>query len=226
MKAVFLFLMAFNVTPVIANELLPVMPDTKAINKGLNPVKGGCDQCEVSQTLKSPLINPAISKSRIDKVQAAKSTLACVEGRKRLQNDVSFFTNSVPTNKGVVVGNFQPGFLTNGTVSDLYVGVSAFKDLMFVTKVTSGDKVVGYNVTISFCELPNSYKDMPGVISDSRSLENFAAPKGIALTEKNSACGFGSVVSFPTSIVSRRDPASAYSIDAPISTSFLEYCKN
>lgn len=228
MKVVLFLALILNVSITTANDLVPVIPDASVIDKAVSPVKGGCDQCETASKSgnSSPFYGGPVPKAMVEQVQSIKSTVACDKGKKRLKNDVSFFTTSTPGNSSTLKGNFQSGFMSNGTISDLYVGVSAFKDLMFVTKVKNGDKIVGYNVTLSYCELPNAYKDMAAIISDTRPIDNFSAPYGINLSEKGSSCGHGSVVSISSMVISRRDGTDTHSgPDAQVPTSFVELCR-
>lgn len=224
MKTALLLFVAINFSTVNAAEEL-VIPDAKIINESVKPVKAGCDQCEVEAKGMSPFSVSGLAPKISADVQSIKTTMACTNGRKRLKSDVSFYTTSVAEHSNKLAGNFQSGFLSTGTISDLYVGVSAFKDLMFVTKVKNGDKIVGYNVTLSFCELPNSFKDMPAIISDNRPIDSFRAPYGIILGEKSSTCNQGSVLSMTSTVVSRRSSEANSAPDAQVPTSFVEICR-
>jgi len=99
----------------------------------------------------NPALNTGAGSSMISQYNDIKSKTPCLRGA-RLVNDVSFYVTGGAVNLNTIGGNWTPGFLQSGTISSMYVGVSAYRDLMFVTKVTDGIKVVGYNVTLSFCE--------------------------------------------------------------------------
>jgi hypothetical protein len=167
--------------------------------------------------------NPALASSPqiVNQVQSIKSNVTCMNGY-RLTNDVSFYVNGSGT-ANRIGGTFQPGFLTNGTIGRLWVGVSVFRDLMFVTQVTNGGQVVGYNVTLSFCEMKNSYPNLPSIISNERGLVNFQAPSGIIL-DSNAYCGFGVVDWAPNTIItSQRNMSTPYSPpDAQVITSYTK----
>lgn len=172
--------------------------------------------------------NPALAANPqiATQVQSIKNNVACMGGY-RLTNDVSFFVQGGFVSGTTIAGQFQPGFLTNGTISQLYVGVSAFRDLMFVTKVTNGSQVVGFNVTLSFCELKSSSyygysSNLPSVISNERALTNFQAPYGIIL-DNNTYCGYGVVDLAKYTTIWSEKSANPYSPPgATIPTSFTK----
>ncbi len=168
--------------------------------------------------------NPALSSNPqiISQVQSIKSTVSCLPGRTRLMNDVSFYVNSNSMSGTTIYGNWQSGFMSNGTISNLYVGVSAWRDLMFLTKVTNGGQVVGYNVTLSYCDVPNAYVNYPALVSNDRALVYFQAPNGITINTATS-CGYGLIAAaINTVIVSQRSPTNPYTSDYPIYTSFTK----
>jgi hypothetical protein len=129
--------------------------------------------------------NPSI----ISHVQNIKNGVVCLPGRSRLATDVTFFVSGSFQSGTTIGGNFQEGILP-GDNSELHVGVSAFRDLMFVTKVTNGSQVLGFNVTLSFCDVANPYPNFPLLVSNDRRLVNFMAPQGIIL-DMNTYCGYG-----------------------------------
>ncbi len=54
-------------------------------------------------------------------------------------------------NTSVIQGQPQSTYI-NGNVSNSYVGVSAFKDVILITKITSGQAVIGFNISLYLCE--------------------------------------------------------------------------
>jgi len=168
--------------------------------------------------------NPALSSSPqiITQVQNIKSSVSCLPGRSRLINDVSFYVNSNSMSGTTVYGNWQLGFMSNGSITNLYVGVSAWRDLMFLTKVTNGSQVIGYNVTLSYCDVPNAYVNYPALVSNDRALVNFQAPSGITINTATS-CGYGLIAAaMNTIIVSQRSTTNPYTSDYPIYTTFTK----
>ena len=168
--------------------------------------------------------NPALSSNPgiVNQVQSVKSSVTCMPGRNRLTNDVSFYINGGSISGTTIGGNWQSGFMNTGTISNLYIGVSAYRDLMFVTKVTNGGQVVGYNVTLSFCEVPNSYPNYPALVSNDRALTQFQAPNGIVL-DLNTYCGYGVVdAAINTIIVSQASTTNPYTSPFPVYTSFTK----
>ncbi|MFA6236112.1 MAG: hypothetical protein WC635_02200 [Bacteriovorax sp.] len=191
---------------------LPEIPTAKEINEAVSPIKGTCSPFYAGA--------PKISRRITDQVKKIKSQIECLPDRKRLANDVSFYVNTAYKSATTIGGNWQPGFLSTGEVTDLYVGMSAFRDLMFVTKVKDGNNVIGYNVTLSYCEMPNAYPDFPALVSNDRALVNFSASAGISLSSF-SKCGYGSIDSaMNTTIVSKKSEKDENTLDFPVYTSF------
>lgn len=167
----------------------------------------------------NPVFSGSTGSTIVNQYNSIKSSIACLSGRSRLMNDVSFYVQGNFTGTQIG-GNWTSGFLNNGTITDMYVGVSAWRDLMFLTKVTNGSQVVGYNVTLSFCEVPNAYANYPALVSNDRSLINFAAPYGIYINTAK-PCGYGLIASAQnTVIISQRSTTNPYTSDYPIYTSF------
>jgi hypothetical protein len=170
--------------------------------------------------------NPALSSGAgtaiINQVQSVRASVTCLPGRQRLAQDVSFYINGGSISGTTIGGNWQRGFMSNGSISNLYIGVSAYRDLMFLTKVTNGGQVTGYNVTLSFCDMPNAYPNYPALISNDRALVNFQAPQGITINTATS-CGYGLIAAaINTVIVSQRSTTNPYTSDFPIYTSFAK----
>lgn len=173
----------------------------------------------------NPVFGGGTGSMIIGQVQGLKQSTPCVNGGYRLSNDVSFYLQGGSASLTTITGSYQPGFLNNGTVTNLFVGVSAFGDLMFVTKVSNGAQVIGYNITLSFCELKSGYMGYPSIISNQRSLSNFVAPYGITITTSAScgygvasAIGYGSYAgTYITSLKNMSDPYSPPDVQVPTS---------
>ena len=197
---------------------IPAMPTAAALNKAVNPPKADCESCKENQ--KTPLQN--VSPQLLKQVESIKASSQCQTGKKRLKNDVSFYLNGGSISKTTIGGNWQPGLLSNGAITDLYVGVSAYKDLMFVTKVTDNGNLIGYNVTISLCEVPNAYPNYPALVSNERALANFQAPYGLIL-DTSTNCGHGVIVAATnTVIISKKKTSDVNTTDFPVYTSFTK----
>ncbi len=208
---------------------LPKIPSSKDLSKTLNPPLAGCDQCiqkpisDLKNNTERKISSMAFlaeEQSIIDTQERLKEKFQCREGSKRLSEEVVFYT--LATSDGTMISkSFQAGALMVGHVSEVYVGISAFKDLMFLQKVKNGEgKLIGYNVVISACEVKNAYANYPKLVSDERELTNFVADNGIVLNTSK-ICGYGLIASaHNTSLISRKDPKEKYSSDIPIYTSF------
>lgn len=139
-----------------------------------------------------------------------KSTLSCSFGRHRL-NDANFYINSGSMNSAIIGGDWHVGTISNGIISDLFVGASVFHDLLFLTKATRDGQVVGYNVTLSYCETKRISNDWP--------LINFQAPDGIMLNV-NKTCSFGGVIAIANTVITQRNTTPTSTLDSPIYTMF------
>lgn len=130
------------------------------------------------------------NSDQVNTINNIKSSVNCQYGA-RLTQDVIFSLQGGAYNTSTIAGTWQPGSV-GGTVSKLYVGISAFNDLMFVSKLTNGNSVVGYTVRLSMCPQYGGY-NVP-FIANERPLSNFAAPQGITLND-STVCGVSLVTS-------------------------------
>ena len=171
----------------------------------------------------NPVFNTPGGSTIVNQVQSVKANVGCMNGGYRLTNDVSFYVRGGYVSGTKIGGNWTPGFMSQGSVTKLWIGVSAYRDLMFVTQVSNGAQVLGFNVTLSFCELKNGYSGLPSIISNERAIEGFQAPYGIIL-DSNTYCGY-SVVDLAqyTTVISRRSMSNPYSPpDAQVPTSYTK----
>lgn len=132
---------------------------------------------------------PSVDSGQGNQFQQIKSSFRCRQGQ-RLSQDVTFSTQGYNHggSRTTISGPFQPGPV-NGKVSQIFVGVSAWNDVMIVSRVGSGSQVRGYNITLSMCSYSGNGTPF---IHDSRPLSNFQASNGIILDSDNH-CNFGSV---------------------------------
>lgn len=137
-----------------------------------------------------------VTGEMISQVNSIKNQVSCSYGRQRLNRDYTFYTtNFTVGNNGMgtaVMGNFTPGIVPGGTITRLYVGVDPYnRDIMFVSKVTNGGgQVIGYNVTLSYCEMPNpNIPSAPPIITSAREVSAFQT-NGLVLDE-DAYCGYG-----------------------------------
>lgn len=108
--------------------------------------------------------NPNVSNQIQQQINQVKGSVGCVQGSdgvstytgRRLNQMVTFSAQGYEQdgNSSTLdyIGALNPGPISNGGNAELYVGISVFGDLLFVTKYSSGFQVIGYNYTISFCE--------------------------------------------------------------------------
>jgi hypothetical protein len=198
-----------------ANEslLIPNFPNSSKIEKFLNT------------TNISRIISPANDFDLAAK--NIKEKFQCKDGKKRLTEDSNFFVSSDKDKEVSINGSFQSGFLMSGKITKIYAGHSAYNDLLFVTEVRNEDnKLLGHNVTVSFCEVKNPYKEFPNLVSNDRQLTDFQAPYGITTIENE--CGVGNIIAIYTSLISRAKPNDIYTHDFPAYTSFVgvDICDN
>jgi len=133
------------------------------------------------------------------------------------RSDVTFTTASQGQaggfSKTTIFGPFSKG-ASGGIVNDVYVGVSQFKDLIIVGKVSNGSQVMGYNVTLSFCVSGT-------LITEQRDLNNFTAPNGITI-DSDTNCSVGNVdAAQQTSVISS---PYQYVPAGNVITSFSKHC--
>lgn len=136
--------------------------------------------------------NTGTGNTIVGQYQSIKNSLPCTNGN-RLTKDINFYASSGQfTGSKLLVTNWMTGFANSGTVNKMWVGVSAYRDLMFVTQmVDASNRVVGFNVSISMCEIKNSYTGT-AFISDLTNFYNFATPYGIVL-DSDTYCGYSMV---------------------------------
>lgn len=158
-------------------------------------------------------LNTSVGSTIVNQVQSIKSSMTCLSGY-RLTNDVSFYAQGAYINANRITGNWAPGFsLNGGSINKMWIGVSAFRDLMFVTQVMNGSRVIGFNVTISFCEMKNP-SGGASIVSNERKLENFRVSQNGIYLNGQASCGYNFVSLAETAIVSQRDLNNPLSPDA------------
>lgn len=140
---------------------------------------------------------PNLGSGNANQFQQIKASFPCRQGQ-RLQQDVTFHTQGFNHggSRTNVIGPYQPGPI-GGTVSQIYVGVSVWNDIMMVSRVGSGSQVQGYNVTLSMCSYQAN--GVP-LIDNSRPLTNFQSQSAIII-DSDVHCGFGSVDSAMNTIL-------------------------
>lgn len=149
-----------------------------------------------------------------------RNSMPCLSGRSRLNTDYTFSMMAGSSTQSTIYGQFQAGPITSGSVSEMYVGISRFNDLMFMTKITNGSgAVIGYNVTLSMCSMPNG--NYPALISNERTLTNFQS--SYITVNTNTNCGYGLIARADTYMVSNRIPSNPYTYDFPVYTTFSNY---
>lgn len=115
------------------------------------------------------------------------SALPCKSGSRLstiAQFSLSGTSSSYNYSQKKIAGSFSTGTI-GGSVSQLYMGVSIFNDLMIIAEMTNGSSVVGHNVYLSMCT-------QSSLIIEGRTLSGFQAPNGIVL-DKNTSCPYGVV---------------------------------
>lgn len=119
-------------------------------------------------------------------VKSIVESLNCQYGSR--MHPVTFHIDA-SSSTSTISGTFMPGPHLTAPTGSMYVGVSAFNDVMFV----QGPEGSGsYNVTMFYC----LQKAGNGVdfVSDKRSLSGFNAANGITLND-STVCGVGQVTS-------------------------------
>ena len=119
---------------------------------------------------------------------------------RRLSQTYTFSTNNYNfgSSRTSIYGPFQQTPI-HGNVSQIFVGLSTFGDVMIVSKVGNGSQVQGYNIQLSMCAEWNRQTNVP-YIDDSRPVTNFQANQIVLDVDNN--CGYGSVDAALNTIVS------------------------
>jgi hypothetical protein len=161
--------------------------DADKPNNGTNVLPDGSSPIRPPST--SPSL-PTFGNDQLSTIQSIKNNFNCPGGQ-RLGTDYVYYTQGYNHNgsRTTIAGPFQEGNSPGGSSQKLYIGMSSYNDLMFVSKLTNGSQVVGYAVIVSYCSY--SSNGFP-YIDNSRRITGFNAPQGIVLDEDN-FCGYGSV---------------------------------
>lgn len=156
----------------------------------------------------------------VNQVKSIKENMPCLTGN-RLVKDVNFYVQNGSKGANRIGGTWTPGFSPQGgKINKMWIGVSAFRDLMFVTQVMNGSSVIGFNVTMSFCEMKNSYAGLPSLISNEREITAFSTPNDI-IVESTARCGYNLVsLAANTQIISQKDLSNPYSTTVQVPTTF------
>lgn len=125
---------------------------------------------------------PPISIGSKDPLVVYKESHLCQSGER---HESAYFKSSDLLPSGNLGGTFIKGQL-EGTPSTIYVGRSAYSDIMIVTKMLSGSgSQIGYNIELSYCVDQNNSYTPPAF--NKRSFSAFAAPYSITLLEPSSS---------------------------------------
>ena len=137
-------------------------------------------------------------------MEEIKTSISCKDGY-RLKADVKFYNDGKEISINKIKGEWHSGSLINGSANKLWIGVSSFNDLMFVTEVVDGEKVLGFNISLSYCEIKSTYSALPSLVSNERILDRFQTPNGIIIGS-SSSCGLNVVsLASNTTIVSNKN---------------------
>ncbi|HAZ14071.1 MAG: hypothetical protein A2X86_14270 [Bdellovibrionales bacterium GWA2_49_15] len=123
-------------------------------------------------------------------VQQIISSYPCTQGGQRIPEIQLSTAGAAPGgNTTLISGPYNPGSIP-GPVTTVFVGKSAFNDVMVVTMIANGTQVLGYNITVSMCSFISN--NVPLIIPG-RPLSNFMTPSGLVLS-LNTTCGIGSAI--------------------------------
>ncbi len=128
---------------------------------------------------------PNLPATTSAQIQQVISKYPCQSGARMPEIQLSTTSIAPQGNQTVIMGPYNPGSV-GGTVGMVYIGKSAFSDILIITKMTNGgSQVTGFNVTVSMCQYSN-------LIIPGRPLSGFDTPVGIMLSDYSS-CGLGNV---------------------------------
>ncbi len=141
----------------------------------------------------------------------------CSYGGSRVR--VNFSTKGQSYNQSLTTGPFTKGNIS-GSIAAEFMGVSAFGDVLVVSRMTSGSTVIGHNIALYLCPANNSYTNAQ-IIGASTKIDNFTDYNQGIVLDSNSGCPAGNVDSAYTGITSSGYYDGQYYID----TQFGPYCQ-
>ena len=148
---------------------------------------GKSNQVNTNSGQLSDVLAPTTTPITVQNLAEIYASQPCSQGV-RLQ-EFKFSTNQAQFSGDTLIANFQSGYIT-GTDYDRYIGVSSFRDILIVEKVSNGNQVVGYNAIVSLCE----YGEL---VKRGMAFNNIQFINGISLTD-NLNCNYGSILSSST----------------------------
>jgi hypothetical protein len=138
-------------------------------------------------------VNPSVAQS----IQRFESQIPCQSGGQRIYKQ--FNSRQVYGNATTISAQFTDGAMPSTGESMVYVGVNMnSRDVIYLQKVAQGSSVIGFNATLSFCQIPY-------VVSSDRNLTNLTIRS--ANLDTDAYCGFGSVDMASTTVYSVKDPS-------------------
>ena len=167
---------------------------------------GGKDKNKVnSNTLSSgssaisigsnPINTSGLSASTLQAINALESRYVCPSGSARIYKQ--FGTQQASGNQTTITANFTDGAISGQPEGTIYIGANySSRDLIYVQKVVNGTSVIGYNVTLSFCQISN-------VISSDRNLTGLKVQNMTMTT--NTYTSYGTVDFASTFVYSVKD---------------------
>ena len=196
--------------------------DENKVNTNTNPVTGGGiypqgtgynsqEEQQLIEQLKQQLqcpTGPVSYSSGNSQLHGSGQRIQDVVFSKAIQN----------SDHTKICGQFQNGPVS-GTPGQMYVGVSAYNDIMVVTEIVNGTQVLGHNVRLSMCgqyamsyTYNNSYSPQQTrlpLIDSQRTLTNFRTSNNSCIViDKDNFCPHG-VVDFASQTVMTAGPYNA-----------------
>ena len=137
---------------------------------------------DTSRTYSSTATSGSTTVAAIVSALKSQSTAQSVTCDSGTWIDLNVSTTNIASPSTIVVSDGSNGTPLSGTVSEVYIGVSAWKDLLIVCKMASG----AFNVTVSMCPFGS-------IITTSRAITKFQTPNGIVLASTTYS-GLGTIL--------------------------------
>lgn len=183
--------------------------DDNKVNTNTNPT--------ITTNGYNPNVNGFSTQDEQQLMNQLKSTLQCPQGQVlqniigtgQRVNDLVFSKPLQSADHTKVCGQFSQGTQVQGSTGQMYVGVSAYNDIMIVTELINGSQVIGHRVTISMCGqnivsgggwYGQQQTQIP-YIDNQRQLTNFRTQNNSCIVlDKDNFCSYG-VVDFASQTV-------------------------
>lgn len=180
----------FSMTLILSTAFFIAACGGKDKNKvNSNTLSSGTSAISVGS---NPINTSGMSATTIQAINQLEQRYACQSQNGSSRIYKQFHTTQATGNLTTISAKFTDGYLAGSSDGMVFIGVNyVSRDFIYVQKVINGTQVAGFNVTLSFCQIPY-------VISADRSLSGLEV-RNMTMTT-NTSLGYGTV-DYATSLV-------------------------